>query len=175
MSGSAGVEPRGRAGWVVRKTSAPDVEAVLDLLEAVASEGRWIATEAPIDRPARRERILEALADPDAGSFVAEAGGRIVGSAGIRRPAGGAVPPSFGMMVAETWRRRGIGAGLLLACIDWARSVGAHKVALEVWPDNAPAIAFYERHGFRREGYLRRHYRRRNGELWDTVVMGLLL
>jgi len=29
--------------------------------------------------------------------------------------------------------------------------------------------------GFQREGLLRRHYRRRNGELWDTVVMGLPL
>src|SRR5438132_10638636 len=29
--------------------------------------------------------------------------------------------------------------------------------------------------GFEEEGLLRRQYRRRNGELWDALVMGLLL
>ena len=50
-----------------------------------------------------------------------------------------------------------------------------HKIALQVWPHNEAAIALYERYGFEREGYLKRHWRRRSGELWDAVVMGLLL
>ena len=52
---------------------------------------------------------------------------------------------------------------------------GAHKVALEVWPHNHAALRLYQRAGFETEGRLRRHYRRRNGELWDTIVMGLAL
>ena len=28
---------------------------------------------------------------------------------------------------------------------------------------------------FQREGYLTRHYRRRSGELWDAIIMGLRL
>jgi RimJ/RimL family protein N-acetyltransferase len=56
-----------------------------------------------------------------------------------------------------------------------ARKAGAHKIALQVWPHNAAAIALYERFGFRREGYLTRHYRRRSGELWDAIIMGLPL
>jgi RimJ/RimL family protein N-acetyltransferase len=48
-------------------------------------------------------------------------------------------------------------------------------MALQVWPHNAAAIALYERFGFERECYLRRHYRRRSGELWDAIVMGLRL
>jgi RimJ/RimL family protein N-acetyltransferase len=44
-----------------------------------------------------------------------------------------------------------------------------------VWPHNDRAIALYEKLGFVEEGRLRRHYRRRNGELWDAVVMGLVL
>ena len=63
----------------------------------------------------------------------------------------------------------------LAEAIDQARTAGAHKVALQVWPHNAAAIALYERFGFQREGYLTRHYRRRSGELWDAVVMGLPL
>ena len=37
------------------------------------------------------------------------------------------------------------------------------------------ALALYRKFGFEQEGYLRSHYRRANGELWDAVVMGLLL
>jgi RimJ/RimL family protein N-acetyltransferase len=48
-------------------------------------------------------------------------------------------------------------------------------VALQVWPHNHAARALYRRFGFADEGLLRRHYRRRNGELWDAVVMGLVL
>lgn len=59
--------------------------------------------------------------------------------------------------------------------IAWARGQGAHKVALQVWPHNEPARRLYERSGFVVEGRLRRHYRRRDGSLWDAVVMGLLL
>jgi RimJ/RimL family protein N-acetyltransferase len=79
------------------------------------------------------------------------------------------------MQVARSHRGRGIGSALLEASIEWARQAGAHKVALEVWPHNEAAIALYEKFGFEREGYLRKHWRRRSGELWDSVVMGLVL
>jgi RimJ/RimL family protein N-acetyltransferase len=59
--------------------------------------------------------------------------------------------------------------------MGWARRSGAHKVALQVWPHNVAARRLYEKHGFVQEGLLRRHYRRRNGELWDAVVMGMVL
>ena len=39
-----------------------------------------------------------------------------------------------------------------------------------MFPHNEAAIALYERFGFVREGYRRRHYRRA-GELIDAVLM----
>jgi RimJ/RimL family protein N-acetyltransferase len=100
-------------------------------------------------------------------------GGELVGSLGIQlRPYDVA---ELGMLVAAGWRGRGVGSGLLRAAIDWARQSGAHKVALQAWPHNEPALALYRKFGFAEEGRLRRHYRRRNGELWDAVVMGLVL
>jgi putative acetyltransferase len=48
-------------------------------------------------------------------------------------------------------------------------------VTLELWPHNRAARRLYERAGFVEEGRRRRHYRRRSGELWDSVVMGLVL
>jgi RimJ/RimL family protein N-acetyltransferase len=63
----------------------------------------------------------------------------------------------------------------MAAGIAWSRESGAHKVTLTVWPHNRSAIALYRKFGFVEEGLFRRHYRRRNGELWDAVAMGLVL
>ncbi|MGH9178809.1 MAG: GNAT family N-acetyltransferase, partial [Acidimicrobiales bacterium] len=81
----------------------------------------------------------------------------------------------LGMLVAAGWRGQGVGAALMRSGLDWAREAGAHKIALQVWPHNEAALALYRKFGFVEEGRLRRHYRRRDGELWDAVLMGLLL
>jgi ribosomal protein S18 acetylase RimI-like enzyme len=157
----------------VRRATAADADAVVAMLVEVAGEGRWIATEAPVDVEQRRRRLVEDIEREDAIVLVAEAGGQPVGELGLHLARYGVA--DLGMAVAAGWRGRGIGSALLAEAIDQARTAGAHKVALQVWPHNAAAIALYERFGFQHEGYLTRHYRRRSGELWDAVVMGLPL
>lgn len=159
---------------MIRRETEGDVEAVLDVLEAVAAEGRWIGTEYPFDRVERAEALRRSLAQDDrVAGFVVEVDGRIVGSMGLELAPYGVV--TLGMALLDGYRGRGFGRELLEAGIAWAREVGAHKIALQVWPHNERAIALYERMGFVREGLLRRHYRRRNGERWDAVIMGLVL
>jgi RimJ/RimL family protein N-acetyltransferase len=158
---------------VVRPADERDLDAIVELFVEVAAEGRWIGAELPVDRERRRQRLRDELQREAAVVLVAEAGGRIVGQLGMDVASYGVA--DFGMLVAEGWRGRGVGTALLRAAIEWARRAGAHKVALQVWPHNAAAISLYEKFGFQREGLLRRHYRRRNGELWDAVVMGLQL
>lgn len=165
--------PAGARGVQVRRARPGDLDAIVELFASVAAEGRWIAAEAPIDRSSRRRRLRERLNRPDEVMLVAEAGGETVGQLVVDLAGYGVA--ELGMLVAAQWRRRGVGSALLAAGIAWAREAGAHKVALQVWPHNQAAINLYEKFGFQREGLLRRHYRRRNGELWDAVVMGLPL
>jgi RimJ/RimL family protein N-acetyltransferase len=157
----------------IREATLADVDRVLPLLVAVAGEGRWIGTEAPVDLDRRRQRMVEDIEGADAIILVAEADGELVGELGLHLARYGVA--DLGMLVAAGWRGRGVGAALLAEAIDRAGKAGAHKIALQVWPHNAAAIALYERFGFEREGYLRRHYRRRSGELWDAIIMGLRL
>jgi RimJ/RimL family protein N-acetyltransferase len=165
----------------VRPARERDVDAIVDLLEAVAAERRWIGMEPPLDTARRRRLLIEGINDPRSVQLVATADssaprladGAVVGQLGMALAPYGVA--DLGMVVAEAWRGRGIGGALLDAGIAWARDAGAHKVALQVWPHNQAAIALYEKFGFEREGLLRRHYRRRSGELWDAVVMGLQL
>ena len=99
-------------------------------------------------------------------SFVALLDDQLVGHARIDmasyRVAG------LGMMV-DAAAGPGVGGALVRAVIDAAGDLGAHKIALQVWPHNEAARRLYLRHGFVEEGLLRRHYPRRNGQLWDAV------
>jgi GNAT superfamily N-acetyltransferase len=106
-------------------------------------------------------------------TLVADAGGQVVGNIGVELAPYGVA--ELGMALLEGWRGQGIGRRLLDEGVAWARSSGAHKMALEAWPDNDRALALYRRAGFVVEGRKRSHYRRRNGERWDAVVMGLAL
>ena len=96
-------------------------------------------------------------------------GAGVVGTSGSRSPFGVA---DIAMLVVEAWRGKGIGRLLLGSAVQWAAKAGAHKMALEVWPHNEAAVGFYKAAGFVEEGRKLRHYRRRNGELWDSLLMG---
>jgi RimJ/RimL family protein N-acetyltransferase len=157
----------------VRPATPADVDTLVAMLAEVAAEGRWIGTEAPVDVERRRRRLLEDVEGGHAIVLVAEAAGEPVGQLGLHLAPYGVA--DLGMLVVAGWRGRGVGTALLAEAVRRAREAGAHKLALQVWPHNTAAIALYERFGFQREGYLRRHYRRRSGELWDAVVMGLPL
>ena len=160
-------------GIKLREATLADVDRLLELLVAVAGEGRWIGTEAPVDLERRRQRMVEDVEGASAIVLVAEVDGVPVGELGLQLARYGVA--DLGMLVAAGWRGRGVGTALLVEAIGRARAAGAHKLALQVWPHNTAAVALYEKFGFEREGYLRRHYRRRSGELWDALIMGLPL
>ncbi len=157
---------------MIRRARLADLDDALALYESVAGEGRYIGAELPLDREARLTSWSSGfIENPQGAMFVADAARRLVGMATVS----GTQVAELGMSVARDWRGQGVGTSLLRACIDWAKGSGAHKMTLQVWPHNDAAIALYRKFSFEQEGYFRRHWRRRNGELWDVVVMGLVL
>jgi ribosomal protein S18 acetylase RimI-like enzyme len=166
---------RAAADVVVRPATAEDFDAWLQVFEAVAAEGKWIGSELPFDRDARRRGYDQTLADEHATSLLAvdPATDAVVGQLFIGVASYGVA--DLGMAILDGWRGRGVGSALMAAAVDFARDHGAHKVNLQVWPHNAAALALYEKFGFEVEGRLHRHWPRRNGELWDALVMGLVL
>lgn len=66
------------------------------------------------------------------------------------------------------WRRRGIGALMLIAMIEAAAAIGARWMTLEVRVSNAGAQALYRKFGFDVTG-MRRHYYTDNNE--DALIM----
>lgn len=68
-------------------------------------------------------------------------------------------------------RRQGHARALMDRWQTQAAAQGAARAFLEVAADNAPALALYERAGFRRAGLRRAYYARAGGRAADAVVM----
>lgn len=95
---------------------------------------------------------------PHAFVLVATTGSRVVGVLDFRPETGRGrtASGSFGMSVAHDFRRMGIGQRLVEAMVERARSdrPDLSRIELEVVPWNAPAIALYERMGFKHEAVM---------------------
>jgi [ribosomal protein S18]-alanine N-acetyltransferase len=155
----------------VRPATIEDCDVLARGLHAVAAEGT-LATES--DTPvADLEQRLRAAVEWD-GHFllVLEEEGRVVGSIGLRPTSADGVL-SLGMWVLP--ERRGHGGGrMLIEAALAARPAHVHKIELEVFPDNAAAIALYRANGFEEEGLRRDHYRRMDGSLHSALIMARL-
>jgi ribosomal protein S18 acetylase RimI-like enzyme len=111
-----------------------------------------------------REEVIEDLANPDFGLFVAEQDGRVVG--GLELVPTALSPTHAGLARVEgavllTWavtrpEARGSGAGLAMtdACFAWARERGYEVMVADWRVTNLSASRFWPRRGFR-ETFLR--------------------
>ncbi len=157
-----------------RPATADDADAFALVVAAVAEEGRWIATEPPVDVAKRAALVRESRARGDRLFVLEDDDGRVVGCLGLHQVGARGVV-SLGMCIVADARGRGGGRLLMDAAMAWLQDSEMHKVELEVWPDNERAIALYERYGFEVEGLRRDHYRRRDGSLRSSLIMARLL
>jgi RimJ/RimL family protein N-acetyltransferase len=158
---------------VVRNAKIEDVDAMALIIAAVAEEG-LIGAEPPVDVGACAQRFRDTIeADGPGASWVLDDAGRVVGNAGVHERFTGVL--SLGMAILPEARGQGGGRALLEVILRHAHASGAHKVELEVWIDNARAIALYASAGFEVEGLRRNHYRRRDGHLRSALLMARLL
>lgn len=89
-------------------------------------------------------------------SLVVRIGNRPVAYAGIWMMVDEAHITTFAVL--PDWRRKGIGARLLLAMLRLAQEHGARVATLEVRVSNVPARSLYQRFGFRPVGIRPRYY-----------------
>lgn len=156
----------------VRPATIEDCEEIARGMKLVVEEGRWLATEAGTPFDDVLERFRAAVEWEGHLLFALEDEGRIAGSLGLH-PSAAAGVLSLGMWILPEWRGRGGGRMLMEAALA-AVPDDAHKVELEVFPDNEAAIALYRSFGFEEEGLRRDHYRREDGSLRSSLVMARL-
>lgn len=154
----------------VRDATFEDCDALGAGMKVVVDEGIWLATEGAGELELAN-RFRQAILEGHTLLVLEDAGG-IVGSLGLH-PGSTAGVLALGMWVLPSHRRRGGGRMLLEAALA-ARPEEVHKIELEVFPENEPAIALYRQLGFEEEGLRRDHYRRRDGSLRSALIMARL-
>ncbi|MBQ6442905.1 MAG: GNAT family N-acetyltransferase [Lachnospiraceae bacterium] len=81
----------------------------------------------------------------------------------------------FGISVLKEYWGMGIGDALTKACIRCAKDAGFAQLELNVVAENAPAIALYEKHGFREFGRNPKGFRSRISGDQEVIYMRLEL
>ena len=147
----------------VRDATPDDTDAIVAVTAAgwrtayrgIVAQDRL--AELPVER--WRHEVHVGLRRPveDAFSYVAEIAGEFAGYCFVAAPSR---EPELGPDVAELvaiyvepdrWRQ-GAGAALMRAAMDRLSSLPYEEAFLWTFKENAPAISFYERHGWRADG-----------------------
>jgi GNAT superfamily N-acetyltransferase len=128
------------------------------LAEVPMAFGSTLAREQGFADDVWRERTVGASVGCDRATFIAERDNQWVGLAtGLARQDDpeNAGPLLVSMFVDGTARRLGVGSALIEAVAAWARACGAARLTLWVTSGNDPAVALYQRCGFRATGVTR--------------------
>lgn len=123
--------------------------------------------------PHTAAEAIESIANPDHVYFLAEAAGRSVGVvllAGLQNP-----HRSIELRkVAVATVGQGHGTFIMAASLDEAfNTYGAHRVWLDVYPENERAHALYLKLGFREDGMFREAYK--HGDQYRSALLMSIL
>jgi RimJ/RimL family protein N-acetyltransferase len=116
---------------------------------------------------------LDAIPQGRVTSIVALGHGRIVGCTAIvtRDLSWSQHVGELRVLVAPTWRGKGLGRALIQESFAQALELGLEKLCVQMTVDQRAAIASYEGLGFRAEALLRNHVKDRNGKPHDLVLL----
>lgn len=78
----------------------------------------------------------------------------------------------FGICILKKYWGNGIGRKLLDNILLWADAVGIVKISLNVVEVNTKAIQLYKEYGFIEEGVLRKDRVHKDGNYYNTIIMG---
>lgn len=153
---------------LIRAFEPGDIPAVTEVMNQ--PRAYWGTLQVPFTSVESRRRKQES-AHPDL-HLVSVVEEQVVGSAALMRfqdRRGHAA--TFGMAVHDAFAGRGCGRALLAALTETADNwLNIKRIELNVWSDNARAIALYASFGFEKEGVLRA-YAWREGAYADALMM----
>lgn len=141
----------------LRPMDEPDLTAVVGLEKQSFPE------------PWSKRMLIEELAQEGRVYRVAEAGGEVIGYAGMSVL--GEDAHILTLAVAPAQRQQGIGTQLVAELAQAALELGARHLTLEVRPSNIEALALYASFGFTPVGRRKGYYRNEDAiVMWSTDI-----
>jgi GNAT superfamily N-acetyltransferase len=139
--------PQGMSDLIIRPASSGDAAALVELIGALGYSATAIEM---------RRRVAALVHRADYVTLVACEGEKVVGLAGAflhlaiehDRP----FARLTGLVVHESWRRRGIGALLMKRLEEWSRQQGAMAITLTSGNHRREAHDFYRHIGYQETG-----------------------
>jgi GNAT superfamily N-acetyltransferase len=134
----------GRAITAIRPVRPQDLAELGGFFAGLSVESRYLRFFAPVT-PAHHLLDLLAGRAANVDAIVAVADGEIVGHAMAADCRGGQAT-DVGVVVADAWQRRGVGAALMRALVTRAQSRGVTALAMDVLPGNRRVLAMVLAH-----------------------------
>ena len=153
----------------IRAAVAADHDAIYELFRGVVEAGDTFAF--PADMP--RDDAVRFWTAPPAQAFVAELGGRVVGSSYVKpnQPGRGAHVANAGFMVAPEARGKGVGRALGEHAVAEARRLGFRAMQFNFVVSTNPAVRLWQELGFAVVGTLPGAFRHPELAFVDVYVM----
>ena len=129
----------GRAITAVRPVRPEDLAELGCFFAGLSGESRYLRFFAPVTPT---HDLLDLLAGRAANvdAIIAVADGQIIGHAMAADRRGGQAT-DVGVVVADAWQRRGVGAALMRALVARAQARGVTSLAMDVLPGNRRVLA----------------------------------
>ena len=162
---------------VLRPPTKKDAAAMIEYLKATAGETPYLTSYPDEIRFTVEEEagfLKSRLEDPRAVMMIAEVDGKLAGNGsfmeiGSRRKM--CHRCDFGIALYKEFHRLGIGTALIAYLTELARQVGYGQMDLEVYEDNAAALALYKKCGFIESGRLHNAVKLDDGSYRDYILM----
>ena len=166
--------------WILRCPTKYDADELSKLRITIDGETENLDRESGEDflTPEDFEKLIfEDLIAEKTIFLVAEVEGKIVG---FTRCVGSKLnrfrhKAEFGICILKNYWGYGIGKVMLENMLMWADNVGIEKISLNVVQTNTKAIQLYKRYGFVEEGLLLKDRMHKDGNYYNTVIMGRVL
>jgi RimJ/RimL family protein N-acetyltransferase len=160
--------------WL-RPLEPSDVDAVLACADDPLSQ-RFTTVPSPYRRQDAVEFVDRASAQVSPGFEMAitEDDDVLLGTCGLRIRDEDSDVVAIGYMVSPSERGRGIATRATRLLIDYAWTIGAHRVALDAFATNTASRRVAERCGMVQEGVLREAHLGNGGIRHDVVLYGLV-
>lgn len=158
------------AGITIREASGHDRDAVWEIFHAVVAGGDTYVFEPETTR----DEAFEYWFHPGTRTYVAESGGRVVGTYLLRpnRPGLGSHVSNAAFMVSPSARGIGVGRAMGEHCLEEARRLGYRAMQFNfVVSTNHAAVELWQRLGFAIVGTLPGAFRHRTRGFVDVYVM----
>lgn len=155
---------------VIREAGPADWPAIWAIFRSVTAAGDSYAYDEHTSEEAARKLWVE----PPSTGYVAERGGRVVGTFFVRpnQPGRGSHVANGGYMVAADARGRGVASAMCGHSLGVARRQGYRAMQFNyVVSTNTAAVRVWERHGFRAVGRLPGAFRHATLGYVDVLVM----